>query len=111
MHVERFQLSSIRWSIYKTLLLEWTIIFGLNSIQIEMIQNDKSFCINLIDLGTFQSLFWIIFTLYGRMTPCDVSFLKIGHLDWFSGGLKGYQSDSSIFELPLVSIHSNQTMK
>ena len=32
-----------------------------------MIQNDKSFCINLIDLGTFQLLFQIIFTLYGVM--------------------------------------------
>ncbi len=50
---------------------------------LEMIQNDKSFCINLIDLGTFQFLFWIIFALYGMMTPCDVSFIIFGHMDWF----------------------------
>ncbi len=48
-----------------------------------MIQNDKSFCINLIDLGTFQLLFWIIFTLFGMMTPCDVTFIIFGHVDWF----------------------------
>ena len=54
-----------------------------SGIVLEVIQNDKSFCINLIDLGTFQLLFRIIFTLYGMITPCDVTFIIFGYLDWF----------------------------
>ena len=29
-------------------------------------------------------------------------FLKFGHMDWLFGGLKGFQSDSSIIGLPLI---------
>ena len=39
---------------------------------------------NLIDLGAVQYLFSLFFTIYGMMTTCDVSFLKFGHVDWFS---------------------------
>ena len=65
-----------------------------------MIQNDKSFCINLIDLGTFQFLFWIIFTLYGMMMSF-FSFLVM----W----IDSYESIQLIPQNPNISICVQQS--
>ena len=67
---------------------------------LEMIQNDKSFCINLIDLGTFQLLFWIIFTLYGMMMSL-FSFLVM----W----IDSYESIQLIPQSPNISICVKQS--
>ena len=67
---------------------------------LEMIQNDKSFCINLIEMGIFQLLFWIIFTSYGMMMSL-FSFLVM----W----IDSYESIQLIPQNPNISIRVKQS--
>ena len=45
------------------------------------------------------------------MTPCDIinNDRSLRHMDWFSGGLKGYQSDWTMLGLPLLIIYTTLT--
>ena len=48
---------------------------------IEVIQYGKWILLNLIDFGAIQYYLYLILTIYGVMTPCDITFIIFGHLD------------------------------
>ncbi len=64
-------------------LINITFLFYVSNLILEVIQCWKWISFNLIDLGAVQYLCWLFFTIYGMITPCDIIFLKFGHMDWF----------------------------